>query len=277
MDTTVSRVIEFSTDGVVCRRLRAGVWWWAAFVVCLGSSCWRQSAPQEPPKAAEPTERRHTRASIGKDPQGRAIVSILLLLREPADFDAAVLEAAAKRAWSQEGREGQRLNVQVTTLPSAGLGDSEGSGQPPAFFMLEPQGPTGLPEKAKFFFLCFPRPYYAEKQPVAESLESDRLRQLWNAHGAWISCELFLDTPAQETAFAQNKTQRRRFYHLAGQLIAELIDENTLLLILPEYDLWHAIGETTVGALRAADPVAALRGLRVSNGTDAARSGQPHP
>jgi uncharacterized protein YegJ (DUF2314 family) len=99
----------------------------------------------------------------------------------------------------------------------------------------------------------FPKPYTEDVEKAAESMSDLRLRSLFLEHKAWFSCDaLGVDhkTPDSEI---------QEWYQRLARLFVELLDENSLLIFLPDADLGFPINEDTERALRSSDPIGALR------------------
>ena len=104
-----------------------------------------------------------------------------------------------------------------------------------------------------FLINNFPTPYTEDVEKAAESIADLRIRSLFCEHRAWFSCDAMgVDgrTPEEEV---------RLLYQLLGRLFAELLDENSLLIFLPDSSQAFAINEDTEMALRSEDPLTQLQ------------------
>jgi uncharacterized protein YegJ (DUF2314 family) len=104
-----------------------------------------------------------------------------------------------------------------------------------------------------FLINSFPRPYTKDVEKAAQSIYDLRTRALFCEHNAWFSCDaLGVDgtTPEDECL---------DWYRRLGTLFAELLDDNSLLIFLPDSGLAFPINEDTEKALRSEAPVKALQ------------------
>lgn len=162
------------------------------------------------------------------------LISFVALLKEPMSFDPAVLAAVAGKAWR------------------ADLGDGSSEG---ADGFVVGAGPfnTIMHDGRMFLVNGLPSPYVDEVEKTAEKITDLRLRKLFLKHKAWFSCDaLGVDGSTSEEAV-------REWYRRLGPLFAELLDENCLLVFLPDSGSAYAVSAETESALRSADPVEALR------------------
>lgn len=162
------------------------------------------------------------------------LVSFVALLREPVQFDPAVLARVAGKAWE------------------ADLGDGD-SGGADGFVAGAGILNTVMHHGRMFLINSFPRPYTEDVDKAAESIPDSRVRSLFCQHRAWFSCDAMgVDgrTSAEEVL---------DWYRRLGKLFVELLDENCLLIFLPDSNLAFPINEDTETALRSADPAKALQ------------------
>jgi uncharacterized protein YegJ (DUF2314 family) len=162
------------------------------------------------------------------------MISLVALVREPVTFDPAVLASVAGSAWaadlgdgSSEGEDGFVVGGGVTNMI---MHDGE-----------------------MFVVNTFPVPYTDDPDAVADTIVDMRLCELFREHKAWFSCDVLGadgTTPEDEI---------RDYYRRLGKLFVELLDENCLLVFLPDLESAYAINEDTEAALRSNDPVRALQ------------------
>jgi uncharacterized protein YegJ (DUF2314 family) len=162
------------------------------------------------------------------------MISLVALLREPATLDPAVLARLAGKAWN------------------ADLGDGTSEGVD-GFVVAADVINTVMFRGRMILINNFPSPYTEDVEKAAESIPDMRLRGLFSEHQAWFSCDsLGVDGRTSEE-------EVREWYHMLGRLVAELLDENCLLILIPESGLAYPINEDTEDALRSDDPVQALQ------------------
>jgi uncharacterized protein YegJ (DUF2314 family) len=162
------------------------------------------------------------------------LISLVALVREPVTMDPTILASVAKKAWKKD----------------VGDGNSEG---PDGF--VAATGPMNviMCEERVHLINSFPQPYVENFDAVAESITDLRIRELFSQHRAWFSCDAMgVDggTPPMEI---------QNWYQRLGQLLVEMLDENCLLIFVPDSELCYPINEETEAALRSPDPLTALR------------------
>ncbi len=162
------------------------------------------------------------------------LISFVALLRESVTFDPAVLAKVAGKAWkadlgdgTAEGADGFVVGVGITNT---------------------------IMHKGRMFLINnFPTPYTEDLEKTAEGITDLRIRSLFCEHRAWFSCDaLGVDGRTPEKAV-------RLLYQLLGALFAELLDENCLLIFLPDSGQAYAINEDTEMALGSEDPLTKLQ------------------
>jgi uncharacterized protein YegJ (DUF2314 family) len=161
------------------------------------------------------------------------LVAFVALLREPMTIDPAVLAKVAGKVWNADLGDGTTEGEDGFV---AGIGEMN----------------TIMHDDRIFLVNSFPQPYVEEVEEVAEQLVDARVRQLFLEHKAWFSCDAMGvdgDTPAEDVG---------EHYRRIGKLFAELLDENCLLIFLPDTDDVYPVNEDTEAALRSADPLNAL-------------------
>jgi len=162
------------------------------------------------------------------------LVSFVALVREPVTFDPAVLARLAGKVWQAD----------------LGDGSSEGAD---GFVVGADVIYSILHEGRMFLVNSFPRPYTEDPEEVAESIADQRIRELFREHQAWFSCD------AMGVDGTTSEEEVLDWYQRLGRLFAELLDENCLLIFLPDTNRAYAINEETEAALRSQDPVTALQ------------------
>jgi uncharacterized protein YegJ (DUF2314 family) len=168
-----------------------------------------------------------------EEPPSR-LISFVAVLQEPVNFDPAVLAKVAGKVWN------------------ANLGDGASEGADGFVAGAEPS--LVIAHEGRMFLVhSFPRPYSDDPEKVASGITELRIRELFRQHRAWFSCDaLGVDgtTPEEEV---------RVCYQRIGKLFAELLDDNCLLVFLPDTELAFPINEDTESALRSIDPVGELQ------------------
>jgi uncharacterized protein YegJ (DUF2314 family) len=162
------------------------------------------------------------------------LISLVALTREPVEFDPAVLARLAGKAWKAD----------------LGDGDSEG---PDGFVAAAGVVNTIVHGDRMFLINCLPGPYVDDPDAAAGGITDLRIAALFREHTAWFSCDaLGVDRSTSEK-------EVRDWYRRLGRLMAELLDENCLLIYLPDSELAYPINEDTEAALRSQDPVGSLQ------------------
>jgi uncharacterized protein YegJ (DUF2314 family) len=162
------------------------------------------------------------------------LIAFVALQREPMPIDPAVLAKVAGRVWKAD----------------LGDGTSEGAD---GFIAGVGLMNTILYDGRMFLVNSFPTPYTEDVEQVAEGIADRRSRELFLEHRAWFSCDaLGVDgaTPEEEIA---------DWYRRLGKLFAELLDDNCLLIFLPDSGLAYPINDQTRMALRSKDPLKRLQ------------------
>jgi uncharacterized protein YegJ (DUF2314 family) len=162
------------------------------------------------------------------------LISLVALVREPVSFDSAVLASVAGKIWN------------------ADLGDGESEGAD-GFVGGEGVMNAIVHDGRMFVINSFPKPYADDVEKQCEEMTDLRIRELFRQHRGWFSCDAMgVDgtTPDEEVL---------EWYRPIATLFAELLDDNCLLIYLPDCSLAFPINEDTESALRSQDPVRALR------------------
>ncbi len=162
------------------------------------------------------------------------LISFVALLREPMTMDPAILANAAGKVWG------------------ADLGDGTSPGAD-GFVVGADMVNTITHEGRMFLVNSFARPYIDDVEQAAEGIPDLRIRGLFCEHSAWFSCDALGingDTPEQDVV---------DWYQRLGKLFAELLDENCLLIFIPDSGRAYPVNEETIDALGAEDPLGALQ------------------
>lgn len=161
------------------------------------------------------------------------LISFVALLRDPTSIDPAVLAKLAGKAWK------------------ADLGDGESEGAD-GFVACTDILNTIVHDGRMYLIHCFPKPYVDNPEEAAENIGDLRIRSLFAEHRAWFSCDaLGIDASTPEN-------EVKDWYRRLGRLFVELLDENCLLIYLPDTQSAYPINEDTEMALRSKDPIKAL-------------------
>jgi uncharacterized protein YegJ (DUF2314 family) len=170
--------------------------------------------------------------------QQSRLISFVALLREPVSFDPAILARQAGKAWDAD----------------LGDGSTEGSEGADGFVVGVGLMNTIMHGERMFLVNCIPSPYIENVDEVAEGISDLRTRELFRQHRGWFSCDAMgVDgtTPEEEV---------RDWYRVLAKLFAELLDDNTLLIFLPDTHAAFPVNEETTAALLSDDPIAGLQG-----------------
>jgi uncharacterized protein YegJ (DUF2314 family) len=162
------------------------------------------------------------------------LISFVALVREPMTFDPAVLARLAGRAWN------------------ADLGDGTSEG---ADGFVACSGQVNMIRHDGRFFLInsFPRPYVDDAQAWAKRIADLRISSGVREHQAWFSFDaLGVDGTTSEGEVLA-------WYQRLGKLLAEFLDENCLLIFVPDPGRAYPINKDTMTALRSDDPLKTLQ------------------
>lgn len=162
------------------------------------------------------------------------LISFVALLREPATFDPAVLARVAGKVWNAD----------------LGDGTSEGADG----FVAGAEIMSTIMHQGRLALInSIPKPYVEDCEQAAQSIPDLRIRGLFLQHQAWFSCDaLGVDGTTPEAEVLD-------WYQRLGKLFAELLDDNCLLILLPDSERAYPINEETETALRSDDPVRMLQ------------------
>ena len=162
------------------------------------------------------------------------MISLVALLREPVTLDAAVLAKTAGRVWNVD------------------LGDGGAEGEDGFVVSVGPLS-TIMHGDRTYLVNCMPRPYTQDPEAASESIVDLRIRRLFREHQAWFSCDA-LSVDSATTAEEISECYRR-----LARLLAEFLDENCLLIFVPDNSRAYSINDETERALQSDDPLVALR------------------
>jgi uncharacterized protein YegJ (DUF2314 family) len=162
------------------------------------------------------------------------LIALVALLREPATFDPTVLAKTAGKAWN------------------ADLGDGHDRGKDGFVAGIGAMN-TIMYDDRMFLINCIPRPYMDDPAAAAEAIIDQRLRQPFHEHKAWFSCDAMgVDDTATDEEIAD-------WYRRLAKLFVEFLDDNCLLIYVPDTQRAYAINDETEQALLSADPLAAFQ------------------
>ncbi len=182
--------------------------------------------------------------------------SVVLLSRSPKGPSRTQLIAAAGRAWRDE--DGQPRRITGMPLPMAGVGAGGDGGEegkpvgPSLLMLLRSDPPLGLPAHSSVLVLVGEGHY----DPLPASA-GEHERKLWAEHKSWVSVELLEGSVDLKPAEAD--VLREKFYGVACHVAAELIDDDTVLVVLPREGIVRAVTEATKQSLASDDPLQALQ------------------
>jgi uncharacterized protein YegJ (DUF2314 family) len=157
------------------------------------------------------------------------LTSLVLLLTAPRHVETPELLALIKRAW----------NVDLGSDPA--LSDFAAAPKPPYGF-IQFQG-------IRFGLIAPEAPYVQDLAAAAADIADIRTRDAVAAHKAWLSIDL-IEAPVG--------VSRAQVYRHIARLIAELVDERTLLVFAPELQRAVPVTPDLARKLRAEDPLAML-------------------
>ena len=162
------------------------------------------------------------------------MLAFVALLREPMALDPAVLARVAGKLWD------------------ADLGD--GSSEGVDGFVVCNEAVNMIKHESRFFMINnFAIPYVPDVEAGAEGIKDMRIKSLFLEHRAWFSCDaLGVDAETSEDELL-DLCQR------LGKLFAEFLDENCLLIYLPDINHCYPINKDTIQALCSDNPMSALR------------------
>jgi|GEM_PF-1210542 len=221
-----------------------------ARVLALAAMTGLLACNREPTQSAGPDRRS---ASGQGEPRGSGStedvdvpISVVLLRSKPWSGDLRTVERAAQQAWLD--LDGTERTVSARTIEVAVPGVE---GKVESYLLLaEPPLPR-LQEQA-IVVIAVAAPYAA---PETARITDGALRALFEKHQAWIAIDLFRVSATQEDLSSQ---QKAAFYRAACALADRLLDQDSLMIYLPELRRGYAVSERTAKALRASEPLRAL-------------------
>jgi uncharacterized protein YegJ (DUF2314 family) len=164
----------------------------------------------------------------------RRLISFVGLLRAPKTLDTTVLAKTAGRVWNAD----------------VGDGDSSGSD---GFVAGRDFLHTIFHGGRAYLINSFARPYFDDVDAVADSIPDLRIKQLIREHSAWCSFDAMgVNAKTPETEVAE-LTRR------LAKLFAQFLDEDCLLIYVPDTQRTYPVNDETQQALLADDPLTALQ------------------
>jgi hypothetical protein len=162
------------------------------------------------------------------------LISFVALLKEPASIDPAIVAQVAGQAWNLD------------------LGDGVSQGKDGFVIGAGPLN-TIMCHGQIYLVNSFPSPYVPDVEGAAEAIADLRIRSLFSEHRAWFSCDATgIDG---RTASSDVLTAFRQL----GRLMADLLDENCLLILVPDSQRGYPINDQTILALRSKNPLERLQ------------------
>jgi uncharacterized protein YegJ (DUF2314 family) len=162
------------------------------------------------------------------------LISFVALLREARPFDPAMLAQVAGKVWA------------------ADLGDGATQGKD-GFVVGVGVMNTIMHDERMYLINSLPHPYTENVEEAAQHIGDLRIRKLFLEHKAWFSCD------AMGVDGRTDEAEVQELYRRLGKLFAELLDDNCLLIFLPDSNLAFPINEDTELALQSNAPVQALQ------------------
>jgi uncharacterized protein YegJ (DUF2314 family) len=163
-----------------------------------------------------------------------AMISLVVLLREPITFDAAVLAKTAGKMWDADLGDGSNEGVDGFAVNVGHIG-------------------TIRHLDRTYLVNSIPAPYFKDPETTADEIHDLRVRRLYREHRAWFSCDALIDS---ESMPPEEITQ---WYGRLAALVSNFVNENCLLVYVPQTHELFPITDETRRALESDDPLAALR------------------
>lgn len=179
------------------------------------------------------------------------MISIVALLREPQHLEPMYISTAARKAW---GAELRYVDITEESGRESLGGGPDDDDDPDEGFIVGVAPPFIVRHESRLFCInAFSEPYFNDSEEVATLIVDLRLKSLVRDHQAWIACD------AVGPIDPANADSMREWYHRIGKLLAELLDDNCLVVLFPETLELFPYGEKTLACLTANDPRDALR------------------
>jgi len=170
-------------------------------------------------------------------PRDIRLISFVGLLREPLPLEPLVVAKIAGKAWNAD----------------LGDGDSEGAD---GFVVGAGELTTIMLDGRMFLVNSFPVTYVEHPEEMAEEIVDLPIHDLFLQHRAWFSC----DAMGVDDLTSEQEVQDS--YRRLGRLFAELLDDNCLLILLPDAELAYPVNGDSAMALRSNDPIGTLEQTR---------------
>jgi uncharacterized protein YegJ (DUF2314 family) len=164
----------------------------------------------------------------------KPLVSIVLLQRKQRYMDNVMLARLASKAWGIDVKGGSDESAEEDASYFA-------VGESPMFIV---KGREGV-----FLVINHPGPYVEDVEKEAKSIRELRLREHFKQHTAWMSVDLMDSFGETDLAPA---------YRAIGRLIAELADEDCLIVYGTESGKMVVYSPELDEQLRGQEPLAAL-------------------
>jgi hypothetical protein len=162
-------------------------------------------------------------------PAEKPLISVVFLLRRPAQLTENVVRAAAERAWGRAFRPDSNEYVSLQSTDTRG---------PVGFVSFE-----GL----MFQILCGRRPY-CDVEAAALDLLDMRDQEAMRSHHAFMFVDFFRPQNPSEL-------EKNVFYQRACSLLAQLLDPGCLAVYLPETGDFRVHDGALREALASNDPL----------------------
>jgi uncharacterized protein YegJ (DUF2314 family) len=176
------------------------------------------------------------RASSGE----RDLTALVFLLNEPRQLADWQVRQAAARALGAELAISDKPEPN-TILPVAA--EKVNPALPPG------AGMTYFVNTGSRMFLInsFAQPYMGNPEEFAERIVDQRLRRAVATHRAWISADLYGETPSP--------SERPEIYRVLGLMLAPLAADDCLAIYCPELERCNEFAPSVVEALHAGRPL----------------------
>ncbi len=166
--------------------------------------------------------------------QRARMVSLVALTRSHRAMDPAILARIVQQQF--------KLDV--------GDGTNEG---PDGFVVSNEILTTIFMQGDMILINSFPNTYVENVEEVANTMPDLRVRTLLKEHRAWFSCDFV------GVDFRTSESEVYAMYGKLGRLFAQLLDDDCLLIYLPDFGLSFPINEETQAALLSGNPIGELQ------------------